>query len=69
MAKRKHTSGKNPYFRVSGERRTLSEDGTTVVVLPPHTRFESMELGDAERHATGIFKSEGIVCEIHEHTR
>lgn len=68
MKKKAHIRGTNLYFRVSGERKTLTEEGA-VVVLPSHTRFESMELGDAERFATLVYKAEGLVCEIHEHSR
>lgn len=74
MAKHRHTPGTLPYFRVSGERRMLNVDPShgevgVEIVLPAHTRFESIELGDSERFATSVYKAEGIVCEIHEISR
>ena len=75
MAKKRHTPGTLPYFRVSGERRasSVNEEGDLVydgdVVLPSRTRFETLSLSEAEKFATTVYRAEGIVCEIHEMSR
>jgi hypothetical protein len=33
------------------------------------TRFESLTLRDAETFATDVYRSENLVCEIHQHSR
>lgn len=64
-----------PYFRVSGERREHTFDEAkgrsipTGVVLPPATRFESIDVRAAEDFATDVYRKENIVCEIHEVAR
>lgn len=51
------------FYEVSGERKTEDQH------YPKHVRFASIRLGDAEHFATLVYKSEGLVCEIHEITR
>ena len=51
------------FYEVSGERKT--EERT----YPKQVRFASLRLADAEHFATLVYKSEGLVCEIHEITR
>lgn len=75
MARKRHTPGTLPYFSVSGERRASEVSPETgelrylEEVLPVRTRFETISLQDAERFATSVYKTEGVVCEIHEHAR
>ena len=63
-----HQVGTLPYFRVSGQRLEVDEKTGkfTGVVLEPRVRFESLDLGEAERFATDVFRAEEIVLEIHE---
>lgn len=44
------------YFSVS------SDDGRTI-------HFESMELSQAQTHATAVYKSSAVICEIHDVSR
>lgn len=73
MAKRRHTPGTLPYYRVSGERKEtiMGEDdkplGTRIVEA--RVRFESLSLDAAQQFATAVFRSENLIMEIHEMTR
>ena len=54
------------YYSVSGERQIRDETGKVLAVAKKSVRFESIALSDAEHFAGGVYRSEGIICEIHE---
>jgi len=67
----KHVKSTGTYFEVRGPRREIavSPKGTleyTGAVLPAGLRFEALSVRDAESFASGVFRREKIVCEIHE---
>lgn len=63
------------FYRVSGERKEYVLDKETQhevltgKVLPLRTRFECLELKNAEAFASDVYRRESIICEIHQVSR